>query len=55
MSGEVRSFRLDRIRTARMLPTSFAVPDDFDIELGGAWAIWQGSGGDHGHGVARRL
>jgi len=49
VSREVRSFRLDRIRTARLLPTSFAVPDDFDIDiaLGAAWAIWQGPGGDH--------
>ena len=49
VSREVRSFRLDRIRTARLLPTSFTVPDDFDIDiaLGAAWAIWQGPGGDH--------
>ena len=48
VSREVRSFRLDRIRTARLLPTTFAVPDDFDIDavLGAAWAIWQGTGGD---------
>jgi predicted DNA-binding transcriptional regulator YafY len=49
VSHEVRSFRLDRIRTARILPTSFTVPDDFDIDavLGAAWAIWQGAGDDH--------
>lgn len=49
MSREVRSFRLDRIRAARLLPASFTVPDDFDIDvaLGAAWAIWQGPGGDH--------
>jgi len=49
VSREVRSFRLDRIRSARTLPTSFTVPDDFDIDvaLGAAWAIWQGPGGDH--------
>jgi predicted DNA-binding transcriptional regulator YafY len=48
VSHEVRSFRLDRIRTARMLPTTFIVPDDFDIDvaLGAAWSIWQGAGGD---------
>jgi predicted DNA-binding transcriptional regulator YafY len=48
VSREVRSFRLDRIRTARTLPTSFVVPDDFDIDvaLGAAWSIWQGAGGD---------
>jgi predicted DNA-binding transcriptional regulator YafY len=49
LSREVRSFRLDRIRSARTLPTSFTVPVDFDIDvaLGAAWAIWQGPGGDH--------
>jgi predicted DNA-binding transcriptional regulator YafY len=49
VSREVRSFRLDRMRTARVLPTSFSVPDDFDIDavLGAAWAIWQGAGDDH--------
>ncbi len=48
VSHEVRSFRLDRIRSARLLPSSFAVPDDFDIDtvLGASWAIWQGAGGD---------
>ena len=48
VSREVRSFRLDRIRSARLLPTSFSVPDDFDIDtiLGASWAIWQGAGGD---------
>jgi predicted DNA-binding transcriptional regulator YafY len=48
VSREVRSFRLDRIRTARVLPTTFKVPDDFDIDdaLGAAWSIWQGAGGD---------
>jgi predicted DNA-binding transcriptional regulator YafY len=49
VSGEVRSFRLDRIRSARLLPTTFTVPDDFDIDvaLDAAWSIWQGAGGDH--------
>jgi len=48
VSGEVRSFRLDRIRSAHLLPTSFTVPDDFDIDaiLGASWSIWQGPGGD---------
>jgi predicted DNA-binding transcriptional regulator YafY len=48
VSQEVRSFRLDRIRAARLLPTTFTVPDDFDIDsvLGASWAIWQGAGGD---------
>ena len=49
VSREVRSFRLDRIRSARLLMTSFTVPDDFDIDaaLRASWAIWQGPGGDH--------
>ena len=48
VSHEVRSWRLDRIRSARLLPTTFSVPTDFDIDtvLGAAWAIWQGPGGD---------
>ena len=48
VSREVRSWRLDRIRSARLLPTTFSVPADFDIDtvLGAAWAIWQGPGGD---------
>ena len=48
VSREVRSFRLDRIRSARLLPATFTVPDDFDIDtvLGAAWAIWQGPGDD---------
>jgi predicted DNA-binding transcriptional regulator YafY len=49
VSREVRSFRLDRIRSARLLPTTFTVPEDFDIDvaLDAAWSIWQGAGGDH--------
>jgi predicted DNA-binding transcriptional regulator YafY len=49
VSREVRSFRLDRIRSARLLPTTFTVPEDFDIDvaLDAAWSIWQGTGGDH--------
>src|SRR5580693_7507722 len=48
VSREVRSFRLDRIRSARLLPGTFTVPADFDIDtvLGAAWAIWQGTGDD---------
>jgi predicted DNA-binding transcriptional regulator YafY len=48
VSREVRSFRLDRIRSARLLPSTFTVPEDFDIDnvLGAAWAIWQGTGDD---------
>ncbi|MFI5039889.1 MAG: WYL domain-containing protein, partial [Solirubrobacterales bacterium] len=49
VSREVRSFRLDRIRAARLLPSTFSVPDEFDIDtvLGASWAIWQGAGADH--------
>jgi predicted DNA-binding transcriptional regulator YafY len=48
VSREVRSLRLDRIRDARVLPTTFTVPESFDIDaaLGASWGIWQGQGGD---------
>jgi predicted DNA-binding transcriptional regulator YafY len=43
-SGMVRTFRLDRIRTARLLPETFSVPDGFDIDdtLSDSWSVWQG-------------
>jgi predicted DNA-binding transcriptional regulator YafY len=49
MSGEVRPFRLDRIRTARLLPTTFRTPDDFDIDrvIGTSWGVWQSEHPDH--------
>jgi predicted DNA-binding transcriptional regulator YafY len=45
-SHEIRPFRLDRIGQARLLPSTFEVPEDFDIDalVGGSWAIWQGPG-----------
>jgi predicted DNA-binding transcriptional regulator YafY len=48
VSREVRSWRLDRIRDAHVLPTTFTVPEGFDIDaaLGASWGIWQGQGGD---------
>jgi predicted DNA-binding transcriptional regulator YafY len=47
-SREVRSFRIDRIGEARLLPGSFQVPEDFDIDslVAGSWGIWQGPGRD---------
>ena len=41
---EMRSLRLDRMQRARLLPTTFTVPSDFDIDaaLGAAWGIWGG-------------
>ena len=44
LSGQLRSFRLDRICSARLLSRSFEVPADFDIArvVGGAWGIWVG-------------
>jgi predicted DNA-binding transcriptional regulator YafY len=47
-SREVRPFRLDRIATARLLPSGFQVPEDFDIDalVSGSWGIWQGPGRD---------
>ncbi|MFN2451044.1 MAG: helix-turn-helix transcriptional regulator [Candidatus Dormibacteria bacterium] len=43
-SQELRSFRLDRISSARLLPRTFQVPADFDIDrvVRGAWGIWVG-------------
>jgi predicted DNA-binding transcriptional regulator YafY len=45
LSGEVRTFRLDRIASVRVLPDSFAVPDDVDpaamVAAGLAAAPWR--------------
>ena len=48
LSGEVRPFRIDRVRDARLLPQTFTVPDDFDIDavVSGSWGIWQAPGQD---------
>jgi predicted DNA-binding transcriptional regulator YafY len=48
LSGEVRPFRLDRVRDARLLAATFTVPDDFDIDavVSGSWGIWQAPGQD---------
>ncbi|MDQ6856381.1 MAG: WYL domain-containing protein, partial [Candidatus Dormibacteraeota bacterium] len=48
LSGEVRPFRIDRVRSARLLPATFTVPDDFDIDavVSGSWGIWQAPGQD---------
>jgi predicted DNA-binding transcriptional regulator YafY len=48
LSGEVRPFRIDRVQDARLLPTPFDVPDDFDIDavVSGSWGIWQAPGQD---------
>jgi predicted DNA-binding transcriptional regulator YafY len=48
LSGEVRPFRLDRVRDARLLPETFTVPEDFDIDavVSGSWGIWQAPGQD---------
>ena len=47
-SREVRSFRIDRIGEARLLPSAFRVPEDFDIDslVAGSWGIWHGPGRD---------
>ena len=44
MSEQLRSFRLDRIVSARLLPQTFEVPEDFDIDevISGSWGIWMG-------------
>ncbi|HEY8755189.1 MAG TPA: transcriptional regulator [Candidatus Dormibacteraeota bacterium] len=48
LSGEVRPFRIDRVRDARLLPQTFTVPEDFDIDavVSGSWGIWQAPGQD---------
>ena len=48
-SGEVRPFRLDRIRSARLLPETFHVPDEFDIDrvISTSWGVWQSERPDH--------
>jgi predicted DNA-binding transcriptional regulator YafY len=42
-SQEVRPFRLDRIVRAHVLPDTFHVPDDFDIDtvISSSWGVWQ--------------
>ena len=48
ISGEVRPFRIERVRVARLLATTFDVPADFDIDavVSGSWGIWQATGSD---------
>ena len=48
LSGEVRPFRIDQVRDARLLTQTFTVPDDFDIDavVSGSWGIWQAPGQD---------
>ena len=62
LSGEVRPFRIDRVRDARLLAQTFTVPDDFDIDavVSGSWGIWQAPGQDDvvlrfDHAVAERV
>jgi len=47
-SRSVRVFRLDRIRSARLLPETFRVPDDFDVDIAlrDSWSIWRGDSPD---------
>ena len=49
LSNEVRPFRLDRIQAARLLPTTFRTPDDFDIDrvISTSWGVWQSENPDH--------
>ena len=49
LSGEVRPFRLDRIHRARLLPTTFRAPDDFDVDrlTSTSWGVWQSERPDH--------
>lgn len=54
VSGKVRPFRLDRIRSARLAPETFSVPADFDIDslISASWGIWQS---DSAHNVVLRF
>lgn len=40
--NKVRTFKVERIRTIRLLDESYAIPDSFDpqVKLSGAWGIW---------------
>jgi predicted DNA-binding transcriptional regulator YafY len=42
--GDVRMFKLDRIRTAELTDESYAIPADFDLEayLGDQWGVLRG-------------
>lgn len=44
--NEVRVFKIERIRTAKLLAESFKIPDDFDPRehLANAWGIWSNEG-----------
>ena len=47
-SQQVRPFRLDRIRDARVIAQTFNIPGDFDIDsvVSASWGIWQTEGRD---------
>lgn len=40
--NQVRTFKIERIRTIRLLDENYTIPDDFDpqAKLRGAWGIW---------------
>jgi CRISPR-associated endonuclease/helicase Cas3 len=44
--GEMRTFKIERILNAELLPEPYSVPEDFDADeyLQYAWGIWKGSG-----------
>jgi predicted DNA-binding transcriptional regulator YafY len=43
-SGEIRTFKLERLQTAHVLPNPYTIPDDFDAEvhLAHSWRIMTG-------------
>lgn len=47
-TGEIRTFRIDRIVSARLTTIPFDPPRDFDIDaaVGESWGIWQTSGSE---------
>lgn len=43
--GKIRTFKIERIRTAKLLDERYVIPLDFDPrpQLKDAWGIWVGS------------
>lgn len=48
LRGDVREFKLDRIREAELLDVGYTIPADFDLDayLGDAWGLMRGAAGE---------
>jgi len=46
--GEVLQFKVDRVRKAELLETTYTIPAEFDLDayLGDAWGVMRGAAGD---------